>query len=156
MDSVQAHINRSETRRLAELGRVYRNPYNFGPKHNWHLFLGLVDGRCFTKNMKEDQYKDWMRNGTQFLSQGLGLHILPIETRSSKVVFVEDKHAVAISCSVPFFIHRDGLTWDTVADCKINWTYGGPGEKQMWIKTLYTHQPPSHFVHFIGFLENVP
>ena len=46
MDSVQAHINRSETRRLAELGRVYRNPYNFGPKHNWHLFLGLVDGRC--------------------------------------------------------------------------------------------------------------
>ena len=72
-----------------------------------------------------------MRNGTQFLSQGLGLHILPIETRSSKVVFVEDKHAVAIICPVPFFIHRDGLTWDTVADCKINWTYGGPGEKQM-------------------------
>ena len=25
---------------------------------------------------------------------------------------------------------RDGLTWDTVVDCKINWTYGGPGEKQ--------------------------
>ena len=58
MDSVQAHINRSETRRLAELGRVYRNPYNFGPRHNWYLFLGLVDGRCFTKNMKADQYKD--------------------------------------------------------------------------------------------------
>jgi len=83
--SIEAHINRSETKRLAELGRVYRNPYNFGPKHNWHLFLGLVDGR------------------------GWGC------------IFFPSRH------SPP----RDGLTWDTVADCKINWTYGGPGEKQM-------------------------
>jgi hypothetical protein len=36
----QAHINAAETKRLAELGQKYRNPYNFGPAHNWHLFLG--------------------------------------------------------------------------------------------------------------------
>jgi hypothetical protein len=38
--SFQAHINAAETKRLAELGQKYRNPYNFGPAHNWHLFLG--------------------------------------------------------------------------------------------------------------------
>lgn len=43
--SIEAHINRAETVRLAELGRVYRNPYHFGARLNWHLFLGLVDGR---------------------------------------------------------------------------------------------------------------
>ena len=41
----QAHINKAETKRLAELGKVYKNPYNFGPRHNWYLFLGLVGGR---------------------------------------------------------------------------------------------------------------
>jgi len=79
--SIEAHINRSETKRLAELGKIYRNPYDFGPKHNWHLFLGLVDGR------------------------GWSCIIFP------------SRH------SPP----RDGLTWDTVAECRINWTYGGPG-----------------------------
>jgi len=43
--SVEAHINASETKRLAELGKVYVNPYNFGPWHNWYLFLGLINGR---------------------------------------------------------------------------------------------------------------
>lgn len=38
--SIEAHINRSETKRLAEQGKLYRNPYNFGPLHNWFLFLG--------------------------------------------------------------------------------------------------------------------
>merc|ERR1719471_2353496 len=51
--SIEAHINRSETKRLAELGRIYRNPYNFGPKHNWHLFLGLVDGRYVCTSVSE-------------------------------------------------------------------------------------------------------
>ena len=38
--SCQAHINRSEEKRFADLGKKYRNPYNFGPLHNWYLFLG--------------------------------------------------------------------------------------------------------------------
>ena len=37
---------------------------------------------------------------------------------------------VVIKIGVLTFYPRDGLTWDTVADCRINWTYGGPGEKQ--------------------------
>ena len=40
--SIEAHINRSEQKRLAELGKVYLNPYNFGPLHNWYLFLGKI------------------------------------------------------------------------------------------------------------------
>ena len=38
--SIEAHINRSEERRQAEVGRIYQNPYNFGTLHNWYLFLG--------------------------------------------------------------------------------------------------------------------
>ena len=36
----QAHINKSERKRLAELGKVFVNPYDFGAWHNWNLFLG--------------------------------------------------------------------------------------------------------------------
>ncbi|XP_059087204.1 palmitoyltransferase ZDHHC16-like [Tigriopus californicus] len=43
--SIEAHLNRSETRRLAVDGRVYRNPYDFSPYYNWCLFLGMIDGR---------------------------------------------------------------------------------------------------------------
>ena len=46
--SIEAHINRSEDRRLAQLGRRYRNPYNFGTLHNWHLFLGELF-ECLSK-----------------------------------------------------------------------------------------------------------
>lgn len=43
--SIEANINKAETHRLAEVGRVYINPYNFGKKKNWRIFLGLVKGR---------------------------------------------------------------------------------------------------------------
>ena len=43
--SVEAHINDSERKRLSKQGHTYVNPYNFGPKKNWRLFLGLVRGR---------------------------------------------------------------------------------------------------------------
>ncbi|XP_046387169.1 palmitoyltransferase ZDHHC16A isoform X1 [Ischnura elegans] len=45
--SIEAHINRAETKRLAAENRIYRNPYNFGPRKNWRLFLGLVGGRTW-------------------------------------------------------------------------------------------------------------
>lgn len=76
--SIEAHINRSETKRLAELGKVYRNPYNFGPLHNWYLFLGLVDGR------------GW-----------------------SSIIFPSNHKPLG-----------NGLTWNTIYQCNINWTYG--------------------------------
>lgn len=43
--SIEAHINISETKRYNEMGKMYINPYNFGRKKNWKLFLGLVKGR---------------------------------------------------------------------------------------------------------------
>lgn len=43
--SIEAHLNRSETRRLAVDGKVYRNPYDFSPYYNWCLFLGMIEGR---------------------------------------------------------------------------------------------------------------
>jgi len=76
--SIEAHINRSETQRLAELGKTYRNPYNFGPRQNWHLFLGLVGGR------------GWSSVLLPSLHPPLG----------------------------------DGLTWDSIYSCKVDWTYG--------------------------------
>lgn len=43
--SIESNINKAETKRLAELRRIYHNPYNFGKKKNWKIFLGLVRGR---------------------------------------------------------------------------------------------------------------
>ena len=40
--------NQGETKRLKKLGKVYRNPYDFGPWYNWCLFLGLINGRKWT------------------------------------------------------------------------------------------------------------
>lgn len=39
--SIEAHINKSEAKRMAEMGKIYKNPYDFGPRYNWHLFLGI-------------------------------------------------------------------------------------------------------------------
>lgn len=44
--SIEAHINASETKRLSSQGKQYQNPYDFGSKKNFQLFLGLVNGRC--------------------------------------------------------------------------------------------------------------
>jgi len=76
--SIEAHINRSETQRLAELGKIYKNPYNFTPLYNWYLFLGLVSGR------------GWLS------------------------VFLPSSHPPV----------GDGLTWDTIYSCRVEWTYG--------------------------------
>jgi len=86
--SIEAHINRSEEKRLAELGKIYRNPYNFGARHNWYLFLGLVNGRGWWSVLLPSRHKP------------LG----------------------------------DGLTWDSVYSCNINFTYedwNTPGHSQL-------------------------
>lgn len=44
--SIEAYINASETKRLSKENKIYINPYSFGAKKNWKLFLGLVKGRC--------------------------------------------------------------------------------------------------------------
>lgn len=43
--SIEANINKKERERLAKFRRTYVNPYDFGKKRNWMLFLGLVHGR---------------------------------------------------------------------------------------------------------------
>ena len=39
--SIEAHINKKETKRLAALGVKYRNPYDFGFWENWRNSLGV-------------------------------------------------------------------------------------------------------------------
>lgn len=41
--SIEARINSTETEKYKALGKSYQNPYNFGPRENWKLFLGIVD-----------------------------------------------------------------------------------------------------------------
>lgn len=43
--SIEAHINSSESKRLANMGKIFKNPYDFGPKKNFQIFLGLTNGR---------------------------------------------------------------------------------------------------------------
>ncbi|XP_077544118.1 palmitoyltransferase ZDHHC16 [Haemaphysalis longicornis] len=45
--SIEAHINKTERIRLGKEGIVYRNPYDFGARKNWRLFLGLNNGRTW-------------------------------------------------------------------------------------------------------------
>ncbi|EDV53458.1 palmitoyltransferase ZDHHC16 [Drosophila erecta] len=49
--SVEAHINEAERKRHLQQQRIYINPYNFGTKKNWKLFLGLVRGRSFWRTV---------------------------------------------------------------------------------------------------------
>ncbi|KAJ6640315.1 Palmitoyltransferase ZDHHC16 [Pseudolycoriella hygida] len=49
--SIEAHINISETKRLAALGKIYTNPYDFGPRKNILLFLGLVRKRTWWRHV---------------------------------------------------------------------------------------------------------
>lgn len=46
--SVEAHIN--ESVRKTQKG-MFKNPYNFGRKKNWKLFLGLTQGRTFVRHV---------------------------------------------------------------------------------------------------------
>lgn len=39
--SIEKHLNRREAERMAERGKVYRNPYNYGRLNNWKVFLGV-------------------------------------------------------------------------------------------------------------------
>lgn len=39
--SIEAHINNTESQKHKNQGKVYRNPYDFGTRENWRLFLGL-------------------------------------------------------------------------------------------------------------------
>ncbi|XP_030631151.1 palmitoyltransferase ZDHHC16B [Chanos chanos] len=39
--SVERHINRKETKRLKEKGKVFRNPFHYGRINNWKILFGV-------------------------------------------------------------------------------------------------------------------
>lgn len=43
--SIEGNINKTETLKFQEAGKIYINPYDFGWKKNWKIFLGVVHGR---------------------------------------------------------------------------------------------------------------
>ena len=102
--SIEAHINRSEERRLAQLGRIYHNPYNFGTLHNWYLFLGESFSKfeCFI-------------NFTLYCWKGL------VDGRGWLSVLLPSRHKPV----------GDGLSWDSIYNCKINFTFGDPSIQKL-------------------------
>lgn len=46
--SIEAHIN---AKLRAAKKTCFRNPYNFGKRKNWKIFLGLVQGRTFIRHV---------------------------------------------------------------------------------------------------------
>ncbi|XP_017846080.1 palmitoyltransferase ZDHHC16 [Drosophila busckii] len=64
--SVEAHINQAESKRLLQEERIYINPYNFGTKKNWKLFLGLVRGRSFWRTVLLPSWHKPEGNGLSF------------------------------------------------------------------------------------------
>lgn len=49
--SIEVHINKNERKRLEKLGQKFVNPYDYGFKKNWQLFLGLTEGRTFWRHI---------------------------------------------------------------------------------------------------------
>lgn len=41
--SIEARINSTESQKYKAQGKFYQNPYDFGAKENWRLFLGIKD-----------------------------------------------------------------------------------------------------------------
>lgn len=39
--SIEARINKAESEKYRAKGLRYQNPYDFGPRENWRIFLGL-------------------------------------------------------------------------------------------------------------------
>lgn len=43
--SIEAHLNKAETKRLGQQGLPYFNPYNFGVVENWRIAMGIDNAR---------------------------------------------------------------------------------------------------------------
>ncbi|XP_055381447.1 palmitoyltransferase ZDHHC16 [Condylostylus longicornis] len=64
--SIESHINASERKRLAKVNREYINPYNFGTKQNWKMFLGLEGGRSIWRHVLLPSSHKPSGNGLRF------------------------------------------------------------------------------------------
>ncbi|XP_052860119.1 palmitoyltransferase ZDHHC16 [Anopheles cruzii] len=68
--SIETHINKSETKRLAAMNKTYRNPYDFGPRQNWKLFLGIHRKRSWWRHVLLPSSHKPDGNGLTWLTYG--------------------------------------------------------------------------------------
>lgn len=54
--SIEARINATESKKYKSLGKTYQNPYDFGPRKNWKIFLGLR-GRSWWRVLMPSTHK---------------------------------------------------------------------------------------------------
>ncbi|XP_062319138.1 palmitoyltransferase ZDHHC16A isoform X4 [Osmerus eperlanus] len=52
--SIERHINSKETQRLAQRGRVYKNPFDYGRLNNWKVFFGVERRRTCPSGKRHD------------------------------------------------------------------------------------------------------
>uniref|UniRef100_A0A1A9X411 Palmitoyltransferase n=1 Tax=Glossina brevipalpis TaxID=37001 RepID=A0A1A9X411_9MUSC len=64
--SIEAHINQAQHKVMLAQNKIYINPYNFGPKINWRLFLGVVRGRSFWRTVLLPSWHKPDGNGLSF------------------------------------------------------------------------------------------
>lgn len=49
--NIEVHINKRQRAKFKKKNLVYRNPYYYGLKKNWQVFLGLTPGRSFWRHI---------------------------------------------------------------------------------------------------------
>ncbi|XP_054747918.1 palmitoyltransferase ZDHHC16A [Anastrepha obliqua] len=64
--SIEALINKEGTEEMLKENKIYVNPYNFGARKNWKLFLGLVRGRKFWRCVLLPSWHKPEGNGLSF------------------------------------------------------------------------------------------
>ncbi|XP_077992838.1 palmitoyltransferase ZDHHC16-like [Glandiceps talaboti] len=73
--NVEALINGRETKRLNELGLIFHNPYDFGLRENWRMFLGLRRDRRFWSHIAIPSGHPPEENGYEWKSNSHKGHI---------------------------------------------------------------------------------
>ncbi|KAL9893652.1 palmitoyltransferase ZDHHC16 [Glossina fuscipes fuscipes] len=64
--SIEAHINQAQRKVMLVQKKIYINPYNFGLKMNWRLFLGVLRGRSFWRTVLLPSWHKPEGNGLSF------------------------------------------------------------------------------------------
>ncbi|XP_066277409.1 palmitoyltransferase ZDHHC16-like [Branchiostoma lanceolatum] len=76
--SIEVHINKKESKRAQKKGQVYRNPYDYGPRKNWKMFLGLTNGRSWRHILFPSSHPPMGDGLTWHNPQDYGRRVLPI------------------------------------------------------------------------------
>eukprot|EP00058_Branchiostoma_floridae_P022527 XP_002608017.1 hypothetical protein BRAFLDRAFT_213468 [Branchiostoma floridae] len=76
--SIEVHINKKESKRAQKKGQVFRNPYDYGPRKNWKMFLGLTNGRSWRHVLFPSSHPPMGDGLTWHNPQDYGRRVLPI------------------------------------------------------------------------------